>query len=159
MTYESFDQLLRSVERLLAYDPETGVFTWKCDKGSKAKAGAVAGFAHSAGYWTLTVDNQRVLAHRLAWALCYRADPEGLEIDHINRDRRDNRIANLRLVDRTTNQRNRGANKNNKCGLRGVSYHRQTGKWRASLGYGYKSTHLGLYSTPQEAHVAFLAAA
>jgi hypothetical protein len=159
MTYESFDKLLASVERVLAYDPETGAFTWKRDKGSKAKAGAIAGSAHSAGYWMLTVDGNRVLAHRLAWALHHRADPGELEIDHINRNKLDNRIANLRLVDRITNQRNRGANKNNKCGLRGVSFHSPTGKWRASLGYSYKSTHLGLYSTPQEAHAAFLAAA
>jgi len=159
MTHQTFEALVGGIKELLSYDPETGEFHWLVQRDWKTAPGARAGYLMAHGYRTITIRGARVLEHRLAWAMHHGEDPEGLEIDHINRVRDDNRISNLRLVDRTANQRNRGANKNSKSGLRGVCYHPPTGKWRASLGYGYKSTHLGLYATPEEAHAAFLAAA
>jgi hypothetical protein len=160
MPFQSFDLLLETLDRYLHYDPETGLFTWKVAASSRRAAGSMAGTLHTGGYWTIRVRGCRGFAHRIAWAMHYREDPEHMEVDHINCNRLDNRIINLRLVDRVDNQRNRaGANKNSRSGLRGVYYHARTNKWRAQLGYDYRSTHLGLFDTPEEAHAAFLAAA
>lgn len=93
--------LLRSC---LAYDPDTGVFTrLKTDNPNPAAVvGGVAGHVQPHGYRHIRVGDHRYLAHRLAWFYVYGVWPAD-EIDHINRDRDDNRISNLRLVDRLLN--------------------------------------------------------
>lgn len=74
------------------------------------------------------------------------------EVDHINRDRLDNTIANLRIVNRQINNLNRGLNKNNSSGYKGVAYHKQRKKWRAYIMIDYKQKSLGLYKTKEEAY-------
>jgi len=158
MTYRSFESVLSSVERYLQYNPQTGTFIWKVKRDWKTPAGSIAGYVMNTGYRCITLFETRILAHRLAWALHHQEDPGDLQVDHINRNRSDNRICNLRLVDASTNQRNRGLNSNNKSGYAGVCFHKATGKWRATVCYGYKSKHLGLFSTPEEASAAYLIA-
>lgn len=79
-------------------------------------------------------------------------------VDHRNRDRLDNRRPNLRIADRSQNGMNRGAQRNNTSGFKGVSLHR-TGKWRAYITADGKTRHLGLFATPAEAHRAYSIAA
>lgn len=75
------------------------------------------------------------------------------EVDHINRDKLDNRKSNLRLVNRQINNLNTGNQKNNKsCGLKGVSYHKQYGKWRAYIMLDYKQILLGWFDNPEDAY-------
>lgn len=88
----------------LAYDAETGIFTWKISVGA-TKRGRVAGGKTQHGYRTLSLDGTLYYAHRLAWFYVHKEMPH--EIDHIDRDRSNNRIDNLRSVNRSLNNHNR----------------------------------------------------
>lgn len=80
-------------------------------------------------------------------------------VDHINGDKLDNRRCNLRYVNQTQNNRNRGIRKNNKSGYKGVSWNKACKKWAAHIMVNRKSIYLGLYDTPESAHKAYCEAA
>lgn len=142
---------------LLIYDPETGVFTRRITAG-KFLAGTIAGTESAVGYIYIGIDGMPRLAHRLAWMYVHGAWPAD-QIDHINGNKSDNRIANLRDVSRATNMQNlKGARKDNKSsGLLGVTFNRHAGKFAAQITVEGKMRNLGLYGSPQEAHAAYLA--
>jgi hypothetical protein len=97
------------------------------------------------------------MAHRLAWCIAYGEWPS-LEIDHINGDAGDNRLCNLRNVDRATNAQNkRRAQCTNKSGIQGVETH-AVGRLSASVWVGGKRVYLGRFDTAEEAHAAYVAA-
>lgn len=85
--------------------------------------------------------------------------PEHLDVDHWNNNGLDNRKINLRVGTRTQNNANRRISSNNTSGYKGVSHHRQTGKWRAYVSSGGQHRHLGIFPTPEEAALAYNAAA
>lgn len=85
--------------------------------------------------------------------------PAGTFIDHKNGDKTDNRKSNLRVCTRAQNIINSNAFSNNKFGLRGIVFHKQTGKWRARIGYEKKALSLGLFNTKEDAHNAYTEAA
>ncbi len=102
---------------------------------------------HSEGYRVGTIFGRRHFAHRIIWLLnC--GESEG-EIDHINGDRADNRLENLRLVSRDENRRNVKRQANNKSGATGVN--KVGAVWQASIQVAGKQTYLGRYSTFAEA--------
>ncbi|WP_414143526.1 HNH endonuclease [Burkholderia cepacia] len=80
-------------------------------------------------------------------------------VDHRNRDRLDNRRANLRICDKSQNGCNRVKTRHNTSGLKGVSYHRASGRWRAAIGYRGKARYLGIYPDPESAHEVYCLAA
>ena len=94
---------------LLNYNPETGVLTWKVNRGSKFKAGDIAGHTSTSGYIDVCVKGRLYGAHRLAWLLSYGEFPKfpEEELDHINRIRHDNRLSNLRKVSKSENNKNK----------------------------------------------------
>lgn len=147
------------VAEVLRYDPDSCMFTWACDRPGGAKAGDEAGHLHSTGYRYIGIDGRRYRAHRLAWLIVHGQMPAG-EIDHINGNPGDNRIANLRDVPRGVNAQNLHAalKSNKRSGLLGVSWHPQAQRWKAKLQTGGKAKHLGYFDTPEEAHAAYLAA-
>lgn len=78
--------------------------------------------------------------------------PSGLVVDHINHNTLDNRKSNLRIVNQSGNQLNRkGANKQSSSGIRGVSWHKNSGKWQACLRINGERVYLGLYKDKKEA--------
>ena len=151
------DSAADEVRGLLDYDPETGIFKWRVMRGG-VPAGSVAGGTHCQGYVAIQFRGAPRLAHRLAWLHFYGAWPEG-HLDHINRDKKDNRITNLRVVTPSQNLQNTGLQKNSTSGYRGVSLNVPTGRWKAYIKVGGRRKHLGYFATPQEASVAYLAAA
>lgn len=135
----------------LSYDPETGVFVRLTDRGP-CKAGEVAGGISGYGYRQHEVCGVSILGHRLAWLAHYGRLPDG-DLDHINGDRCDNRIANLREVNRSQNLQNVGLSKKNSSGRRGVSRYRGN-KWQAYINAGGRRVPLGQYSSFEEAVAA-----
>lgn len=133
------------VRALFAYDPETGSITWAMRRFG-VRFGAEAGTEHK-GYKRVKVDSKLILAHRLAWAIHYGAWPAE-ELDHINRNRSDNRIANLREAARSGNMVNR-AYPRGASGVTGVAKHKRG--WQASIRVKGKSVYLGVFSTIEEA--------
>lgn len=150
---------LPSVARLrdvLSYSPEQGVFVWARSVGRRAVVGSVAGGIGNHGYRMIRLDGRKHCAHRLAWLWWYGAPPDG-EVDHINGNRQDNRISNLRCVSRSQNMQNlRRARKDNGCGLLGAHYSKREGKWQAKIMVDGKTKSLGYFETPEKAHERYM---
>ncbi len=145
---------LRSI---LNYDPETGIFTWKVRTSASVKAGDVAGCPGVNGYLRISVQSRLYQAHRLAWLYVYGVWPKD-QIDHINRNRSDNRRANLREVTHKQNQQNKSKPSSNTSGHPGVYWCRRRSKWRAKIEHNYKQVHLGYFTDIEEALAARKAA-
>jgi hypothetical protein len=142
---------------VFSYNPDTGVIRRDIVIGGKP-IGPITQIDPS-GYIKTSLMGKQLRGHRLAWLLHYGAFPEdGLEIDHINHDRTDNRICNLRAVTKSVNQHNvSGARPQNKLGLLGVS--KANNKYQAEIVMpGSKRKYLGVFDTPELAHEAYLAA-
>lgn len=145
-----------------AYDPEAGELIWKTSTLTRP-VGRPAGSLHSEGYLHVAfrVDGRmaHLYVHRIAWALHHGAWPEA-DVDHINGNRKDNRIANLRAATRSQNNGNMAVRARNKSGFKGVHWNKAANKWQAMLGVKDGTRrYLGIYSTPEEAHEAYLVAA
>lgn len=119
--------------------------------------GAPVGGLRRDGYLQLWV-GRHILVHRIVWAL-FHGDPAGAQIDHINGIRSDNRIENLRLASPTENRRNQTRiRSDNSSGVHGVSRHKATGKWEASIQVKGKRKHLGVFVDINEARAVRLEA-
>jgi hypothetical protein len=146
------DRILPTQERikeLLSYDPDTGVFTWRVNRG-KVRAGDPTGCPDTYGYLVIGVDRALHRSHRLAVLYMTGAWPTS-DVDHINGDPQDNRWANLRSASRTENNFNTGLRCNNKSGRRGVHWNPLLGKWRAGGRLRGKTVHLGCFDSLDEA--------
>lgn len=104
---------------LLHYDPLTGLFIRKVRTSNRIKVGDVAGCVNPEGYVQISVDGKPFLAHRLAWLYVHKEWPQNL-IDHVNGDKKDNRIANLRAANNTQNMHNAPYGSKSKTGIKGI---------------------------------------
>ena len=140
---------LPSAERLrelFSYDPETGVVTVQKTTPNR-KAGTTAGALQKSGYLAVSVDNKAYMLHRIIWLLHYNEDPSDNVIDHIDHDRTNNRIDNLRLV---SNQQNLFNRKSAKGFTR-----KPGGKFMAQIMLDGKGYCLGRYTCPLMARLAY----
>lgn len=148
-----------ALRQLLRYEPETGQLFWlesragqhgfnKQYMGREALAGK-----HPDGYKQGTLSGKSVLAHRVVWAVVYGAWPIE-DIDHINGNRQDNRIENLRAVSRMENAHNVKRRSTNKSGHAGVYWSPSNGKWVAQIMCAGRREWLGLFTTVADAAVA-----
>jgi len=144
---------------LLEIDVEKGIFVWKHTMGGKAKKGQEAGSLTNQGYVQIRIDQEDYLAHRLMWFYVYGAFPI-LQIDHIDRDRKNNKITNLRIATQKQNSENMFREKTNTSGFRGVRKEQRlkSKPWSATITHNYKQKHLGYYATIEEAVAARKAA-
>jgi len=150
---ETMQQYYKLAAENLDYNPKTGIFTWNKDRTGGVKKGDIAGtISHRDGYVMIGCKMKRISAHRIAWFMFYGSIPDDKEIDHINNDRKDNRIVNLRLCTHAENQRNRRLASNNTSGYKGVVWNIKERKWVAQIKVGGKGMRLGSYHTPEEAH-------
>ena len=140
---------------LFHYDPATGVFTRLVRTSNNSRLGP-SGMVTKRGNVAICVVGKKRAAHRLAWLYMTGEWPAD-EIDHIDGDPTNNRFANLREANSAENKQNmRRARSGSKSGLLGVSPHQ--GKWQARIHICGKVKRLGLFKTPEEAHLAYLTA-
>lgn len=152
-------RLLPPVEQLrglLEHDEgsPTGL-RWRVRR-KRVAPGDIAGGRGPRGYWTIGIFQKKWYAHRIVWALVHGQDPGDLQIDHINGDRSDNRIENLRLATNTENQQNsasRRGSSSRSCGVSKVSATR----WEAYIRepHGKRKRSLGLYRCETAAALAY----
>lgn len=150
---------------VLEYCPETGVLTWKHRPENHFKclgvfkawntrfSGKPAGSPNGSGYRQVNLDGKVYLAHRVIWTMVH-GDLGPNDIDHINGDRSDNRLENIRSVSRTLNLRNSATKSRGAIGVCGVSRHTLTGKYRAYVGIDGKQVHLGFFENVDDAIAA-----
>lgn len=137
------------LRELVDYDPEKGLFRWKVSRRGGCKAGEVAGVLHAKGYRFIKIDQCRYSAHRLAWFYMTGRWPAQC-IDHVNRERDDNRFSNLREASWSENRMNTAAS--------GIKFYPRSGKWRAYIGSNGRQTYLGVFDSREAAAAARRAA-
>ena len=140
---------LAEANEFLLYNPETGIVTWRKDKG-RAKKGSSPKKANNEGYYVLRFKGKNYLLHRVAWLLHY-GDFPCENLDHRNRIRTDNRIKNLREASHSVNSKNRGKQTNNTSGVTGVYWKKDRLKWNASITVDGSLINLGHFSKFSEA--------
>lgn len=150
-----------TIKSRVTYDAATGHFYAKVRAGNRRK-GERLGYADKLGYWKVAINGKWIMSHRLAWALMNNDVWPAGEIDHINGDPSDNRIANLRVANRSQNVANAKFRSKNTTGFRGVCLVRRKSKpdgYQASVRKDGYAKYLGIFDTPEEAHAAYLKAA
>ena len=140
---------------LLTYCSETGHFIWNKNMKGSVKAGAVAGSRHSRGYTTIRVNGVDFLAHRLAFYISGQEINDDLHIDHINGNKTDNRLCNLRIATFSENNQNIAVKKNSKTGYKGVCFDAKRNLYRARVRARNKVHWVGYFKTPEDAHAAY----
>lgn len=137
------------VKSALAYDPETGILTWKVSSGS-AKQGDIAASVDCHGYSKVKIKGRHFYAHRAAWIVYYGKEPIG-HLDHANGIKTDNRIRNLREATRAQNQMNRSSCTSHK----GVTWNKARGKWSARCAANGHRHHIGYFNDINQAVAAY----
>ena len=137
---------------LLEIDVEKGIFIWKHTMGGKAKKGQEAGAIGKNGYLTIRIDQVDYLAHRLMWLYVYGAFPI-VCIDHIDKNKTNNKYINLRLATQKQNGENKLLNSNNSSGHRGVFFRKnlKSKPYLVSIMNNKKSIHVGYFAKIEEA--------
>jgi hypothetical protein len=137
----------KELTRLLEYSSSTGEFKWKVSR-QRMRAGSIAGW-NLGGYKAIKINGETYLAHRVAWFYINKDWPR--EVDHINQNKSDNRIENLRDAGRFLNYRNRPLQANNKSGTVGVNFIKKIHKWQAYISLDGDQEHLGIFDDMKDA--------
>jgi hypothetical protein len=147
-----FTPSIEFLKNRFSYNADTGVVT---GLGSGRDVGRVS----TNGYLLLAAKHDgktvTLLAHRVAWQLYYGLPPAS-NIDHVNRDKLDNKIVNLRLCTQTQNQGNYPMRSSNSSGYRGVYWSNHHKKWVAQIRLHGKTRRIGGYKTAEEASAAYM---
>jgi len=136
------------IKKILDYDKDTGLFTWKVSKAKRIKVGDIAGCVNGSNYIVMRINGKMYFAHRLAWLYVYGKFPDK-NIDHINCIKTDNRISNLRNVTNSVNMQNQKQVK---------GYSKSGSKYRAVITLNRIAYQLGSYDTEDLAREAYLKA-
>lgn len=148
-------------EALALWEYRDGRLYWRENRSTNIRAGDKAGCAGRVGprlkYWQLEVGGKAYRAHRIIFLMHHGYLPK--QIDHIDGNGLNNDIENLRAANHGQNQHNKGTQKNNTSGFKGVSWHKRDKKWQAFIKFDGKKRYLGSFDTPEAAHEAYKAAA
>lgn len=149
---------IQRLRQVLDYDPKTGVLIWKerdfaAPGWNTSYAGKQAFTSDNGkGYRVGSVDRVNLYAHRVAWAIVHGKWPS--TIDHIDGDKSNNRISNLRSVSKAENSRNCRLSKNNTSGANGVSWNKTVEKWQVHVTVDRKQSCLGMFDCLDAAKAA-----
>lgn len=149
---------IRHLREVLSYDRDSGVFTWRKSLSRSVPIGTVAGKIRKRdGRRAIKIDGTAYIAARLAFFYVKGRWPKG-DIDHRDGDRLNDKWKNLREATRSQNVANRDTFPHSSA-FKGVSFDKQTGRWRARIRVRGKLIALGRHDTPEQAHAAYVAAA
>ena len=163
------------VSSILEYDPVTGKMFWKprtpdmfeginrspnhcCSIWNANNAGKEITYKNNQGYILAAIFGKRYMVSRLAWLLIFAEWPSD-EVDHVNGDKADNRISNLRLANRSQNNFNKHRPAHNTSGFKGVNFDKSKKRWRSRIVANRKEIYLGYFDSPEDAYVAYKMAA
>lgn len=141
---------MKDILKYFVYNTKTGLLHWAVDK-QRVRKGDVAGYTTSQGYIYVQVDGKLYPSHRLVYLMFNDVDIGENHIDHIDGNKTNNRIENLRLVSPAINNRNKPMTSRNKSGEMGVSWHKGLGRWRVQLNTDSGKTHLGYFDDIESA--------
>lgn len=144
----------QELKRLMSYDPVDGKFRWKLRPNNRIHIGDVAGSMNGCGYIGIRINGVQHKAHRLAW-LYMTGELPAMQVDHCDGNKINNSWKNLRLATPAQNMQNRGVYSHNTRGYKGVSFHRKSGRWRASIRKDGRTLHLGSFQTREAAAEAY----
>ena len=142
------------VREYLKYNSDTGDVIWIKKPASKIKIGDKVTSIDAKGYYVVGFKNSNYKLHRIAWFLHTGEQPPKY-LDHRDGNTINNKWDNLRGATMQENNRNKGRQKNNKSGFKGVCWHKKSNSWIAQASLNSKVTYLGIYSTPELAHQAY----
>jgi hypothetical protein len=131
--------------QLVHYEPTTGVFT-RIRSHRKDRLGKEPGGLNTKGYVQIRINNKLYLAHRLAWLYVYGEFPIN-QIDHIDGQKTNNKITNLREATNKQNQENTPLKSNNTTGFRGVHFNKKNNNYRAYICHNRRQISLGSFAT------------
>lgn len=138
---------------LFDYSKDSGEFKVKVKYNTMYNVGDSPKTKNKDGYYQLRINGKMYIQHRLAWLYCYGEFPTG-DLDHINHIKTDNRISNLRVVDKSENNRNLPKRSDNTSGINGVWWHKDTKKWIAEGMFDGKKHYIGCFSDIEYAAIA-----
>ena len=154
--------ILEEIRSVTRYCPLTGSFVYRVKTNTRNWAGKDVGAPGAGGHGHMVFQyrGKKYMCHRVIWALMFGPVPDGIQVDHINGNKHDNRIENLRLVTHGENMQNRRSpSSTKKSGLPlGTYYNKADRNWFSNITYGGKAHRLGTFPTPEAAHQAYLEA-
>ena len=148
LTFEEANSMFR-------YEPGSGLVIWKVGKFAGHRAGSLH---KPEGYRQIKAGKKYVYEHRVIMLLVHGSLPKGIQVDHINHDRTDNRLENLRLVTHTENGRNTKMHSTNTTGVIGTTYIKRANQYVAQIHIKGVNHYLGCFKTLEEASAARKAA-
>lgn len=144
-----------SIKEVINYNHETGVLTWKVSGAGRFKrAGMEVGSRTKKGYLAVCLNGVMYQAHRIAYAIYTGEDIDGVQIDHINGNKSDNRIENLRKCSNSQNQMNRSSKKKDESKEKNVHWCNSKSRWVVKIRVAGKSIYIGSYSDVDDAACA-----
>jgi hypothetical protein len=143
------------VQELFLYEESSGNLIRKKSVSTNTKAGDVVGIKNSHGYLHFRINRKLFFVHRVVWLFHKGSWPTGV-IDHINRNKLDNRIENLRDTTIQANNINKDLQRNNKTGIRNVSWRDRNKVFCASCRRGGKQNYLGEFKNAKDAEQAVI---
>jgi len=146
------------VRSIFNYDPVTGKVTWKITLSKRAVAGKPAGYLDDQGRIKVGINDRCYMMHRIIWLWMTGSWPK-YEIDHKDEIKSNNKWKNLRAATPSENHRNRGPQKNNTSGYKGVTYVPKRKRWIAGIKLNGYRHNLGSFTSAEEAYAAYCKAA
>jgi len=141
--------IIQEMEKKYHIDTETGIIT-------KRKTGKIMGYKNPRGYILFYFNNVKYYVHRIILTKYLgREIKEGYHCDHINHNKSDNRISNLRELSNQENTQHQQLSSRNTSGFKGVCWQKDRKKWRARITLNKKELHIGYFDTKEEAYSAY----